>query len=381
MSRRGYLVACFDSIESVIYVASSAMSIGQMIGAVVGTGRNWEPLYWILFYVSALAIHCWGGKTFWRINLGMAIVSFLIILLFIFGAAHWGNFTSYASLEHETGRAAWFAGGGSEFMRVLPIPAWFFVGVESINLACQDIGEPKKNIPRGYLSCIGTLLLTCVGVLFVAVSLPPGVMELQGELNPLNAGFRLLLNCSEAVATLLALPALYATAFGFMFCYGRQLRSMGNSGILPHYLGESDERRKTPVRALLFGSGIGLSVNTLVHFVPSVGAQLFNICMLGAFSAYFAQFVSYVVFGTLLSNIKREFKSPLGVAGAVYGSAVFLLAFIGIAFFQENYIALIVFVSYVALVTVYYFFVVKHRQFFSNEEKEVLMQAHVVKSE
>jgi ethanolamine permease len=94
-----------------------------------------------------------------------------------------------------------------------------------------------------------------------------------------------------------------------------------------------------------------------------------------------AQFLSFFVFGTLLGNIKREFKSPLGVAGAVYGSAVFLLAFIGIAFFQENYIALIVFVSYVALVTVYYFFVVKHRQFFSNEEKEVLMQAHVVKSE
>ena len=40
MSHRGYLVACFDSIESVIYVTTSAVSIGQMIGAVVGTGDH-----------------------------------------------------------------------------------------------------------------------------------------------------------------------------------------------------------------------------------------------------------------------------------------------------------------------------------------------------
>jgi hypothetical protein len=35
-----YLEAFFDSIESMIYVATSAVSIGQMIGAVVGTGDH-----------------------------------------------------------------------------------------------------------------------------------------------------------------------------------------------------------------------------------------------------------------------------------------------------------------------------------------------------
>ena len=109
----GYLVACFDSIESIIYVATSAVSIGQMLGYMFGTGRNWEPLYWLLFYGSALAIHCWGGLTFWRINMAMALVYFLIVLLYIFGSAHWGNFDSYAKLEDESGHSAWFHGGGA----------------------------------------------------------------------------------------------------------------------------------------------------------------------------------------------------------------------------------------------------------------------------
>jgi ethanolamine permease len=124
------------------------------------------------------------------------------------------------------------------------------VGVESINLACQDIQEPKKNIPKGYLFCIGTLLSTCVCTLFVAASLPPGVFTLQDSLTPLNYGFRHMFQCSDEVASLFSLPALYATAFGFIFCFGRQLRSMGNSGIINSTIGVSWEKRQTPVIAL-----------------------------------------------------------------------------------------------------------------------------------
>jgi hypothetical protein len=40
IDRMIYLEAFFDSIESMIYVATSAVSIGQMIGAVVGTGDH-----------------------------------------------------------------------------------------------------------------------------------------------------------------------------------------------------------------------------------------------------------------------------------------------------------------------------------------------------
>jgi L-asparagine transporter-like permease len=102
--------------------------------------------------------------------------------------------------------------------------------------------------------------------------------------------------------------------------------------------------------------------------------------MLGAFGAYTAQFISYIVFCTVLSNIDREFRSPLGVYGAVYGMVVFLTAFLSIAFFQEDNNAILVFTCYVIAVTVYYYMVVKKRQFFSEEEKGVLLVAHIIKS-
>lgn len=44
---------------------------------------------------------------------------------------------------------------------------------------------------------------------------------------------------SPQLMAILALPGAYSTAFGFMFAYGRQLRAMSRSGLLPAYLGQA----------------------------------------------------------------------------------------------------------------------------------------------
>jgi ethanolamine permease len=294
----GYLVGCCDSIESVMYVSVSAVAIGAMISEITHWPSDYEPLYWFFFYATALGIQVWGGRLFWTINKAMALVSFFIIIAYIFGGIKFADFSKNAAWrvegEDNSGADLWFQGGINEFMRVLPLPCWFFVGVESLNLAGQEVHKPKEVIPPGYISCIATLFCTCFGVLFVAVSQNPGVPELQAALNPLNYGFKNMLGCSDEVATLISLPATYATAFGFMFCYGKQLRSMGKSGLLNHYMGHDLESRNTPVVALLVGSGVGYLVCILIWLVPAVGDQMFNVSMLGAFGAYFSQLLSFI---------------------------------------------------------------------------------------
>mmetsp|Transcript_7776 Transcript_7776/g.12901 ORF Transcript_7776/g.12901 Transcript_7776/m.12901 type:complete len:739 (+) Transcript_7776:72-2288(+) len=403
----GYLVGCFDSIESVMYVAVAAVTIGDMVTSITHWSKQYEPLYWLAFYISALLIHVWGGKSFWILNRWMAVVSFLIVLMYILGGIKYAHFSenamwriddinnsinnnSTSSTISSSGTGSnsmtedaslWFQGGALEFMKVYPLPCWFFVGVESINLACKDMVKPKRDIPRGYVSCVSTLFCTCFGVLFVAVSMNPGVPQLASELNPLNFGFVNMFGCSEEVATAISLPATYATAFGFMFCYGRQLRSMGQSGLLNQYVGKDLPVRFTPYVALILGCIIGYSFCFIIWLVPEVSSQMFNVSMLGAFGAYFSQFISFVQFRRLYeSNIKRHFISPLGVPGAVYGFCVYFVAFISICGFQDNQYAIITFIAYIAAVSLYYVLVVRHRQFFSDEEKLVLFRAHLLKN-
>jgi ethanolamine permease len=373
-------VGCYDALETIIYVSTSVVALGSMISSITGGHRHLEPLYWFIFYVSAIIIHCYSGRFFWKINAVLAIVSFLIVIIYIFGSIKWCDINRYAPLDGESGSTAWFAGDMYDFMRILQHATWLYVGVEGINIACQDVPSPKRNIPLGYLTCVWTLVCTCFGVFFVTISLPPGVSETALSLTPLNPGFKLMFDIGDAGATALSLPATYATAFGFMFFYGRQIKSMGKSGLLNPMLGVSLQEQHTPLRALVAGSVLGYLICLAAYFNADISSHLFGLTVLFACSVYFSQFLSYIVFKTMLSNIKRQYLSPLGMFGAVCGSVVYALVFISAAFCQPDFYNIIAFAIITVVITVYYVAVVKERQFFSKEEQTVLMACHVVKS-
>lgn len=121
----GFLVGCCDSIESVVYVAVAALTIGKIMTSITLLSAALEPLWWFLFYASAVMLQCWGGRLFWRANLFMAVVSFLIVLMFIFGAAKFADFSAYTLLQTQSGYHQYFQGGFVQFMHILPLPSWF----------------------------------------------------------------------------------------------------------------------------------------------------------------------------------------------------------------------------------------------------------------
>ncbi len=74
-------------------------------------------------------------------------------------------------------------------MTVLTLPTWFFVGVEALNTACDDVPDPKDAIPYGQICCVLTLLCSTMLVLFVTSSLPPGNGEATARLlTPFSSG-------------------------------------------------------------------------------------------------------------------------------------------------------------------------------------------------
>ena len=374
----GYLVGCYDALATITYVATSTFALGAMFTELTGASPSLEPLYWFLFYSTAMAIQCYGGLLFWKFNLLLALISLLLLLIYILGSAKWANFPVYAVGESN---GQWFEGGLHEFMRQLYLSSWFYVGVENITIACQDVKNPKRNIPIGYISCVWTLFFTGLATFFVCVSLPPGSSGLSESISPLQMGYHLMFRVSMKLSILFSLPALYATAFGFMLFYGRQLRAMGNAGLINPIIGQSLDHYKTPFYALLFGSIIGYIICVLCYFYKPLSGLLFQLSMLSGTFIYFSQFMSYLVFKTLLANIKRDYTSPLGIAGAFVGCVIFLLVMISIMFFQTDHYSLIAFVVFTILSSIYYFLYVKDRQFFSEQEKTVLMAAHVVKCE
>jgi len=380
----GFAVGCSESIEYILYTAASTIAFGQMTLTVFGLNESLAPVVWLVFYLSATSIHIYGGVTFWYITYVLTIVSLLILLMYCLGALAFVDFNQYAgyvaAADDDTvvSQSEYFIGGGEGFMAALMNAAWFYVGVESLAFASDVTIEPKKNIPRGSLSCITTLLFTSIFVLFVCSSLPKGDSSTSSSAFPLNKGFSLMFDISDTNALILSLPATYATAYGFMLPTGKLLYSLASSKLLPEPLQWTTPFSGTPYVALIVGSTIGYLICIMVYFNPLFGGQIFSICILSSFLGYISQCVGYIAMQTKFQNIKREFHSPLGIYGAVYAMLFFGLCVLSVIVFQTNQYALICIAALQLVLGMYYFGYAKGRQTFSPEKSKIMFVAHVI---
>jgi ethanolamine permease len=379
----GFLIGCFDAYQSMFNALYSILAMGVMINVIAEMDRKWMPVWWVIIYSSYMVIHIIGGPWMWRILKTLSASSLCLLLIYILGSIKYARFEKYAPVSYPpglTGDQQYFRGGIRMFLKVYPITCWFFLGTESINLASHDASNPKRDLPRGYISTYLTVLCTSIACIFIAASIYPGTTLLPYILNPTSMGYMLIFDINYRTATTLSLPAIYNAGLTYTYYYGSQIRAMGKSGLANSWLGYDVPGFKTPVVALLFGFVVGVLVGLRYFFFdPLPHEDLVSINLLGAAATYCSIFVSFIVFRLYYSSIKREFRSALGIPGAVYGLLVFLLMFIILSGFESKP-AIMIFAIYVALLVAYYFLVVQKRQVFSEEEKTVLFKAYLIKS-
>lgn len=167
------MVGCFEIMEYILYTADSCLSLGSLVAQVTGMDPKYSPLVWLAFYVSAVWIYCVGGKIFWRMSNVLAFLSITILVMYALGSLKFVNFrfaeyvaytvigdnmdAGQGNITHFGVRKimynnltmldttdlthSWFHGGFIEFMRVLPLAGWFYVGIESLNFASNDISN------------------------------------------------------------------------------------------------------------------------------------------------------------------------------------------------------------------------------------------------
>ncbi|KAL3656756.1 hypothetical protein V7S43_018315 [Phytophthora oleae] len=370
------MVGCCEALEYIAYVSASVISFVQLFVDAVPSLKSLSPLLWALFYISALLIQIKGGRVFWVFNRSIAIVSLVIVVIYCFGSFAFVDFGKYGADPNLQ-----FVEGFYGFMRALPLAAWFFVGVEALSLSSDQVDQPKKIVPVAQVSCVLTLFVTGLVVFFVTASLPPGLASLPSELVPFNRGFTLMFKIPHELATVLSLPATYATAFGFMWCYGKLIVAMATSRLLPKFLSRTTKENETPYGALLAGSTVSYALCIISYAVPVVGKNLFRICILSGFMSYTGQCIGYISLKRNYRNIKSsEFQSPWGIAGAVYSIVIWVLSIIAVVGFQDNGgVEIIAFSVIVVLLTLFYFGYSRKRQTFSTAENRVMLVAHVTK--
>jgi hypothetical protein len=154
----GFMIGCCEIVEYIIYTADTCLSLGSLITKTTKISQKYDPLIWLAFYVSAVGIYCVGGKVFWRVNYILAFLSIIILLIYCFGSlkfvdirnTHYVAYTLRDPIIDDTVygtqnvlmdnmQPALYIGGIISFMRVMPLSGWFYVGIESLSFAANDI--------------------------------------------------------------------------------------------------------------------------------------------------------------------------------------------------------------------------------------------------
>lgn len=367
------MVGCMEALAIVLYTSSGTIFVAQMLTFVFRTEKRYEALWWASIYILCSVLCSCGSHIFWKVTKFLAIISYLVIVMYIAGLIPFANFGRENDSQYFV--------GGTSFLQGLPSVLWLFIGVEYANTATRDCLDPKKVIHRGAITGYVSLLIAAVCVVLLTLSVSPA-QEVKSSLAPLNAGFVKLFGCGNIAACILSLPASFATVYGFVYVYGRIIHALGQGNILPPFLGLKLLSSSAPDVAIWSGSLLGFIFCCIFQFSPQTAVpDVFQLCVMFSCVSYCCFFASAYHFSLNFTNSPPPFRSPMGRVGAIIGSLIFSLVLISVVFFQPHFSTAITFFAISLLLTAHYLLVVRHRQFFCSEEQEIFFKCYVSKGE
>jgi ethanolamine permease len=312
----GYLTGLAENMEYIFTPATIVVGIGGYLGAIFGTPPAWEPFWWLVCYAVFVWLNIWGVEMSFRVSVLTTVLALVVLAVFYAGAIPLVDVHRWALGNH-----SFLPGGKGGIFRALPFALWVYLGIEQLPLAAEETRDPGRDMPRGILWALATLIVCSLATPFLSGSIAPGAEAVGKSAEPLFLGFQTVygIGLKSRLLALLAVTGLIASFHAIIYAYGRQIYSLSRAGYFPQWLSVTHGRRRTPHRALIAGAilGYGTAVAIRISGPESpVGAMLLNMAVFGAVVAYAFQMAAFILLRRRAPAMKRPFVSPLGNLGA-----------------------------------------------------------------
>jgi ethanolamine permease len=332
----GYVTGLAENMEYLLTPPVIVVGVGGYLGAIFGTPEAAEPLWWLGLYALFVGLNVLGVEVSFRFTVFITCVALVILAVFYIGALPRLDLARYAfDIPPEAGQSTFLPRGAWGVLSALPFAMWFYLAIEQLPLAAEEAHDPARDLPRGLLWGLGTLIVCAFSTLVLSAGTAPGAARLGATDEPLFWGFRALFGqgVGSAVLPLLAVSGLLASFHGIIFAYGRQVYSLSRAGYFPRVLSLTHPTRKTPHVALISGAVLGYAVALVIHYAGSkhpVGATLLNMAVFGAVISYVLQMVSFIALRLRRPDLPRPYRSPLGIPGAALSLAIALVTLVSL---------------------------------------------------
>jgi ethanolamine permease len=343
----GMFTGLAESIEYILTPAVIVFFIGSYMTQIFGTPDAWQPAWWLGAYLLFLLLNLFGVELSFRVSVFVTLGALAILAIYWVSALPSIDFDRWAlniaagpdgkPVELPEGGGSWFPFGWQGVLMTLPFAVWLFLAIEQLPLAAEESADPKKDMPKGLIAGMSTLMVSALLITFLNTSVGAddkmhGSFSLSTSGEPLLDGFRVLYG-SGAAKTLafLAVIGLIASFHTIIYAYGRQIYSLARAGYYLPFMSLTNEK-KVPHMALYAGTVLGFLTMLIVWYVAPedkrgavIGGTLLNMAVFGAMLSYAMQGLSFILLRKNLPNIVRPYRSPLGIPGAVVTIVVALV--------------------------------------------------------
>ncbi len=303
----GFVGGVAQLVEYMLAPPAVAFAIGSYINQAIPAIPI--PVIAVLAYVLFTAINIWGVKLSVTFELVLTVVA--VIELCVFGVVALPHF-SWDTFSHNALPNGW---GGA--FAALPFAIWFYLAIEGIANVAEEAKHPQRDLPRGFLWAMATLVaLTCV-TLFGAVGAagwetvvypdPANPAVTSDSPLPLAVGHIVSRESPLfVVLTGIGLIGLIASFHGILIAGSRALLEFGRARYAPAIVGEVHPATKTPVVALLVNLGIGL-----VTLATGKTGDIILIAVFGALTLYALASAAVIKLRISEPQLERPYHAPL----------------------------------------------------------------------
>ena len=369
----GFATGMAVLIEYAVAPAAIAVFIGGYVEALGLFGLTSGWLVFAIAYLLFIGIHLYGVGEALKLMFVITAVAVVALVAALVGLAP--SFSTSNMLDIAPTGAA----GASDFLPMgfagvvaaLVYGIWFFLAVEGVPLAAEETSDPARDMPRGIIAAMLTLLLFAALILFILPG-SAGSEAIRSSDNPLPEAIRAVRGDDSLLADFVnwaGLAGLVASFFSIIFAYSRQLFALSRAGYLPRVMSLTSSRN-TPWVALLVPGTIGFVLAGVLeaNMGADAGALLINIAVFGATVSYVLLNLSHILLRRREPDLERPYRTPGGVATTGLALVLSVVAVVATFFVDERAAGITAGVFVLALA--YFWFYSRHHLVASAPEEE-----------
>ena len=306
----GYFAGISCLIEFLFAPPAIALAVGGYI-------HNMIPIIpaipaTIVAFVLFVFINFLGMHTSAVFELIVTIVALVGLCIFWGAAAPHFSMDSFLQPLTENngfeGFLQYIPGGWTGVMASVPFAIWFYLALEGGAMAAEEMVNPQKDIPKGFLTGMLTLFIMMCFTLFLTAGIVD-YNQVSAVDFPLPAALEAIYGkgALTLIVNFLGLFGLIASLNGIIVGSSRQLYAMARTGYLPKFIAVVNKKRHTPTAALIIAGIIGI-----IAASTGLTSIVITLSVFGSVGLYFICLISFFVLRSKEPDLKRPFKVPAG---------------------------------------------------------------------